>query len=152
MSPGRSKESKWKTFHMHRSWKSDVCSSLYPSRYSICRWETWQILDQSWDWSLEDCQEVMDTYRGPMTTCLPAGNLISCIWSDTQIQICWMYRQKEVYFRLYFPHCRKMMDLVKSSLQLYCDNRVAELYYNNNKSSAKSKHVDIKFLVIKDRV
>ena len=94
----------------------------------------------------------MDTYRGPMTTCLPAGNLISCIWSDTQIQICWMYRQKEVYFRLYFPHCRKMMDLVKSSLQLYCDNRVTELYYNNDKSSARSRHIDIKFLVVKDRV
>jgi len=32
--------------------KSDVCSSLYPSRHSICHWKTWQTPDQSWDWSL----------------------------------------------------------------------------------------------------
>jgi len=39
------------------SWKFDICSSLYQSRHSIHHWEIWQILDQSWDWSLEDCQE-----------------------------------------------------------------------------------------------
>ena len=30
--------------------------------------------------------------------------------------------------------------------------RAIELYYNSDKSSVKSKHVDIKFLVIKDKV
>jgi len=30
--------------------------------------------------------------------------------------------------------------------------RVIELYYNRDKSSAKSKHIDIKFLVINDKV
>jgi len=30
--------------------------------------------------------------------------------------------------------------------------RVIQLYCNSNKSSAKSKHVDFKFLVVKDKV
>jgi len=30
--------------------------------------------------------------------------------------------------------------------------RSYKLYYNSDKSSAKSKHIDIKFLVIKDKV
>ena len=37
-------------------------------------------------------------------------------------------------------------------LKLYCDNKSAVLYSNNNKSSIKSKHIEIKFLVIKERV
>ena len=30
--------------------------------------------------------------------------------------------------------------------------KVIELYYNSNKSSVKSKHIDIKFLIINDKV
>ena len=30
--------------------------------------------------------------------------------------------------------------------------KAIELYYNSDKSSAKSKHIDIKFLFIKDKV
>ncbi|GMP26169.1 hypothetical protein CsSME_00002732 [Camellia sinensis var. sinensis] len=37
-------------------------------------------------------------------------------------------------------------------LKLYCDNKSAVLYSNNNRSSTKSKHIDIKFLVVKERV
>ena len=33
-----------------------------------------------------------------------------------------------------------------------CDNKVAELYSKNNHSSSKSKHIDIKFLAMKERV
>ena len=32
---------------------------------------------------------------------------------------------------------------------IYCDNKAAELYSKNNRSSSKSKHIGIKFLVIK---
>jgi len=35
---------------------------------------------------------------------------------------------------------------------LYCDNKSIVLYSNNNRSSTKSKHIDIKFLVAKERV
>jgi len=45
----------------------------------------------------------------------------------------------------------QLMDLVKRPLQLYCDNRAAELYCKSDKSSVIETH-RIKFLVIKDRV
>ena len=41
---------------------------------------------------------------------------------------------------------------IKRPLKLYCDNNLEVLYSNNNKSSSKSKHIDIKFLVVKERV
>lgn len=36
--------------------------------------------------------------------------------------------------------------------KLYYDNKLVILYSNNNRSSTKSKHINIKFLVIKERV
>ena len=53
---------------------------------------------------------------------------------------------------LHFPDCRKIVDLVQRPLQLYFDNKATKLYCNSDKSSAKLKHIDIKFLVIKDKV
>ena len=43
-----------------------------------------------------------------------------------------------------------MVDLVERLL-LHCDNKSYRLYCNSDKSSAKSKHIDIKFLVINDK-
>ena len=44
------------------------------------------------------------------------------------------------------------MDGIERPLRLYCDNKSAIMYSNNNKSSKKSKHIDIKFLIMKERV
>ena len=41
---------------------------------------------------------------------------------------------------------------IERPLKLYCDNKSAVLYSNNNRSSTKSKHIDIKFLVVKEKV
>jgi hypothetical protein len=46
----------------------------------------------------------------------------------------------------------RIVDTIKLSLKLYCDNSLTVLYSNNNKSSSKFKHIDIKFLVVKERV
>ena len=45
-----------------------------------------------------------------------------------------------------------MIDSVERPLQLHCDNKSYELYCNSDKSSAMSKHIDIKFLIIKNKV
>ena len=45
-----------------------------------------------------------------------------------------------------------MVDLVERPLQLHCDNKATDLYYKSDKSSIGSRHIDIKFLVVKDRV
>ena len=44
------------------------------------------------------------------------------------------------------------MDGIERPLKLFCDNKLAVLYSNNNRSSTKSKHIDIKFPVVKERV
>ena len=43
----------------------------------------------------------------------------------------------------------QIVDGIKKSLKLFCDNKSAVLYSNNNRSLTKSKHIDIKFLVVK---
>ena len=45
-----------------------------------------------------------------------------------------------------------MVKGIERPLKLYYDNNSAMLYSNNNRSSSKSKHINIKFLVVKERV
>jgi hypothetical protein len=44
------------------------------------------------------------------------------------------------------------MDTIKLPLKLYCDNSSTVLYSNNNRSSSKSKHINIKFIAVNERV
>ena len=46
----------------------------------------------------------------------------------------------------------RVMDGIERPLKLFCDNKSVVLYSNNNRSSIKSKFIDIKFLVVKERV
>ena len=46
----------------------------------------------------------------------------------------------------------RIVDGIERPLRIKCDNKAAELYSKNNKSSSKSKHIDLKFLVVKERV
>ena len=41
---------------------------------------------------------------------------------------------------------------IERRLKLFCDNKSAVMYFNNNRSNTTSKHADIKFLVVKERV
>ncbi|KAL3529758.1 hypothetical protein ACH5RR_009080 [Cinchona calisaya] len=46
----------------------------------------------------------------------------------------------------------RIMDGIEGPLKLFCDNKLVVLYSNNNRRSTKSKHIDIKFLAVKERV
>ena len=46
----------------------------------------------------------------------------------------------------------RVVDGIKIPLRIYFDNNFAVIYSNNNKSTTKSKFIDIKFLVVKERV
>ena len=46
----------------------------------------------------------------------------------------------------------RIVDGIEKPLRINCDNKAAELYSKNNRSLSKSKHTDIKFLVVKERV
>ena len=45
-----------------------------------------------------------------------------------------------------------IVDGIERPLKIYCDNKAVVLYSYNNKSFSKSKHIDIKFLIVKERV
>ena len=45
-----------------------------------------------------------------------------------------------------------IVDGIEKPLRINYDNKAAELYSKNNRSSSKSKHIDIKLLVVKERV
>ena len=45
-----------------------------------------------------------------------------------------------------------MVDGIERPLEIYCDNNSDVLYSNNNRSATKSKFIDIKFLLVKERV
>jgi hypothetical protein len=46
----------------------------------------------------------------------------------------------------------RIVDTIKLPLKLYCDNSSAVMCSNNNRSSSKSKHIDIKFFAMNERV
>ena len=45
-----------------------------------------------------------------------------------------------------------IVDGIEKPLRINYDNKAVELYSKNNRSSSKSKHIDIQFLVVKERV
>ena len=46
----------------------------------------------------------------------------------------------------------RVVDGIERPLKIYCDNNSAVLYSNNNRSATKSNFIDIKLLVVKERV
>ena len=46
----------------------------------------------------------------------------------------------------------RTVDSISRPLKLYCDNSIAVFMAKNNKSGSRSKHIDIKYLVIRERV
>ena len=46
----------------------------------------------------------------------------------------------------------RVIDSIERSLRLYCDNSVAVFLAKNDKSQSRSKHIDIKYLAIRERV
>jgi hypothetical protein len=41
---------------------------------------------------------------------------------------------------------------ISKPLTLYCDNKVIVFFSHNNKSSGAAKHIDFKYLVVRERV
>ena len=45
-----------------------------------------------------------------------------------------------------------IIDSISRSLRIYCDNSFAIFMAKNNKSGSQSKHIDIKYLAIRERI
>jgi hypothetical protein len=46
----------------------------------------------------------------------------------------------------------RIMDSISRPLRIYCDNSAAVFMAKNNKSGSRSKHIDIKYLAIRERI
>ena len=46
----------------------------------------------------------------------------------------------------------RVVDSISKSLRLYCDNSATVFMAKNNKSGSRSKHIDINYLTIRERV
>ena len=46
----------------------------------------------------------------------------------------------------------RIVDSISRSLQLHCDNSAAVFMVKNNKSGSRNKHIDIKYLAIRECV
>jgi hypothetical protein len=45
-----------------------------------------------------------------------------------------------------------VVDIISRPLTLYCDNKATVFFLHNNKSSGTDKHIDLKYLVVSERV
>ena len=64
---------------------------------------------------------------------------------------CYEASNHRIWLRNFVTRLR-IVDNIERPLKLFCDNKSTVLYSNNNRSSTKSKHIDIKFLVVKEIV
>jgi hypothetical protein len=64
---------------------------------------------------------------------------------------CYEATRQAVWLKNFIPGLR-VVDSISKPLTLYCDNQLAVIYSSNNKSSGATKHIDIKYYVVEDRV
>ena len=64
---------------------------------------------------------------------------------------CYEASNQRIWLRNFVTGLR-IVEGIERPLRLCCDNKSAVLYSNNNRSSLKSKHIDNKFLVVKERI
>ena len=77
------------------------------------------------------------------------------LWQKVINLVCTNVRKMNLRGRIWLQNFitqLRIADGIKKPLRINCDNKAAELYSKNNRSSSKSKHIDIKFLVVKERV
>jgi hypothetical protein len=64
---------------------------------------------------------------------------------------CYMAVGQAVWQKKFVPRL-KVVDNILRPLTIYCDNKSILFFLSNNKSSDATKHIDIKYFVVKDRV
>ncbi|RVW75477.1 Retrovirus-related Pol polyprotein from transposon TNT 1-94 [Vitis vinifera] len=77
--------------------------------------------------------------------------LIASSTMEVEFIACYKASNHGIRLRNFVTQLR-IVDGIEKPLRIKCDNKVVELYSKNNRSSSKSKHIDIKFLVVKERV
>nr|CAN71504.1 hypothetical protein VITISV_021017 [Vitis vinifera] len=77
--------------------------------------------------------------------------LIASSIMEVEFIACYEASNHGIWLRNFVTQLR-IIDGIEKPLRINYDNKAAKLYSKNNRSSSKSKHIDIKFLVVKERV
>ena len=105
----------------------------------------------------QDSKQSTSTYvfmlaRGVISWRSSKHTLITSSTMATEFIACYEASNHGIWLRN-FVNGLHVVKRIEMPLNLYCcDNNSAVLYSNNNRSSSKSKHIDIKFLVVKEIV
>ena len=78
-------------------------------------------------------------------------SIVASSTMTAEFVVCYEASNHGIWLRNFVTGLR-IMDGIERPLKLFCDNKSVILYSNNNRSSTKSKFIDIKFLVVKERV
>lgn len=64
-------------------------------------------------------------------------------WYKTTIQVVWVRN---------FIVSTRMMELIEKLIQIWCDNNSTVFVSRNNKRSASTKHLELKHLIVKEKI
>ena len=77
--------------------------------------------------------------------------LVATYTMEAELVTCYKASNHGIWLRNFITALH-IIDGIDRPLRIYCDNKATELYAKNNRSSSKSKHIDIKILAVKERV
>ena len=89
--------------------------------------------------------------RGAISLKSAKQTLITFSTMTAEFVACYVASNHELWLRNFIAGLR-ILSGIERLLKLYCDNKLTILHSNNNRSLYRSRHIDIKFLVVKKRV
>ena len=70
---------------------------------------------------------------------------------EAEYVACYLASSQAIWLRNLIADLR-VMNSIQRPLRMFCDNYTAVKFSNSNKSSSACKHMDIKFLIVKERI
>ena len=77
--------------------------------------------------------------------------LVATSTTEAEFVSCFEATSHGVWLKSFISGLR-VVDSISKPLRMYCDNSAAVFLAKNNKSGSRSKHIDIKYLAIRERV
>ncbi|XP_039123482.1 secreted RxLR effector protein 161-like [Dioscorea cayenensis subsp. rotundata] len=77
--------------------------------------------------------------------------LVATSTMEAEFVSCFEANSQGIWLRSFISGLR-IIDSISKPLRMYCDNSAAVFFSKNNKSGSRSKHIDIKYLALKERV
>ena len=77
--------------------------------------------------------------------------LVATSTMEAEFVSCFEASSQGIWLKSFISGLR-IVDSISKPLRIYCDNSATVFFTKNNKSGSRSKHIDIKYLALKERV